>query len=77
MPKPFPHRGMWVTMGDRVGILANIDGDDAEVHFTDAQGDTDEEVKGIPLASLTQSARMDIPKKRRPTVEMAKQMGYE
>jgi hypothetical protein len=77
MPKRFPRTGAWVTMGDRVGILAAINGDDAEVHFTDAQGDTDEEVKGIPLASLTQAARMDIPKKRRPTVELAKQMGYE
>jgi hypothetical protein len=77
MPKPFPRRGAWVTKGKKVGIIAALDGDAAEVHFTDEHGDTAEVVKDIPVASLAQAARMEIPKKRRPTAELAKQFGYE
>jgi hypothetical protein len=76
MAKQFPRTGAWVTMGDRVGILAAIEGDDAEVHFTNEQGETAEVARGVPIASLTQAARMEIPKKRRPPADVAKQLGY-
>lgn len=76
MPKPFPRRGAWVTRDNKVGIIAAIDGETAEVHFTDEHGDTAEVVKDIPVASLSQAARIEIPKKRRPTAELAKQLGY-
>lgn len=71
-------KGMWVTSGGHIGILAEIDPrtETAEIHFTDAEGYTVGVLPGVPFDTIAQSAYSDIPESRRPTTDVALSLGY-
>jgi hypothetical protein len=71
-----PKRGMWVVLGDRVGILKNIEaGDIATVMIVDDQGLNVVELHA-PGANLRQAWYEEIPAARRPDYERAQRFGY-
>ena len=60
-------RGSWVMIEGRLGILNTFLGEDAEIHYVDDVGDT-EEVVVEKLARVKRVTDFDIlPVKRRPT----------
>lgn len=71
-------KGMWVTVGGHVGILAEPDprSETAEVHFTDDQGCTALVQPAVPFAQIAQAAWADIPEPRRPDEATARRFGY-
>lgn len=71
-------KGMWVTVGGRIGILSepNPKTATAEVHFTDPDGCTTDTASGIPFANIAQAAYADIPAPRRPDEDTAIRFGY-
>lgn len=73
-------KGMWVRYSDRVGIVAelmqNTTGtDSAELHLVDSEGVT-ETVVIVSQAAIAQAAFEDIPVCRRPTPDVAHNLGY-
>lgn len=68
-------KGMWVRLADRIGIIANLGADGAEVHLVDAEGVT-ETVVMIVESSIAQAAYDDIPAARRPSADVAAALGY-
>ena len=68
-------KGMWVRLSDRVGIVAAIGQDGAELHLVDAEGAT-ETVVVVALSSISQAAFDDIPAARRPSADVARALGY-
>lgn len=71
-------KGMWVAVGGQVGILNAIDlrHEVGEIHFVDAQGNTESIVGSVPFGSIAQAAYLDIPAPRRPDEATARTFGY-
>lgn len=68
-------KGMWVRLGDRIGIVAAKSSVEADVHLVDGEGVT-ETVVVVALSSISQAAFDDIPAVRRPTADVAEKLGY-
>ncbi len=71
-------KGLWVTVGGRVGILNDLDvrASLGKVHFVDAEGCTESIVGDVPFGAIAQAAWLDIPAPRRPDEETARAFGY-
>lgn len=74
---PFPRRGVWVTHAGRVGIVNAVEGDDAEVHYTDENTGETTDVARVAGRDLVQATLKQIPASRRPPAETAATFGYK
>jgi len=67
---------MWVMKGDQIGIAIVTNGGIIEFHAVDVDGHT-ASVSVVDPAELRQASWLEIPEARRPTAEVAAELGYE
>lgn len=67
--------GMWVKVGERVGIVAELQEAAAVVHIVDEKGETVQH-QFVAYGAIVQAGLEDIPAPRRPSEEIAAKFGY-
>lgn len=70
-------QGMWVEVGNLVGIVTHAHPADNEVTvmLTDAEGLNDKAVR-VARELVNQARHLSIPEPRRPTEDIARSLGY-